>query len=217
MTFWRVLRERPQDLIRACALTPHSHAEHLATFGDDDPADEMETARQVWIRLTQGRGGTLRRTGWRHYIDPCGSATSMPRRLNASIDRLAAAAERLHEVSLECRPALDLVEKYGRGREVLLYVDPPYLGTTRAWSNYRVEMKTEDSHRELASALADCKATVVLSGYHSPLYAELFDGWHRYEQASMTGNAKAAKDRTEVLWSNAPLGEQFDLFSQQPA
>jgi hypothetical protein len=42
----------------------------------------------------------------------------------------------------------------------------------------------------LAAALADCKATVVLSGYDSPLYLELFDGWHRYEQQSMTGNAR---------------------------
>ena len=137
----------------------------------------------------------------------------MPDRLDASITRLAAAAERLHEVSLECRPALDLIEKYGRGREVLLYVDPPYLGSTRAWSNYRVEMKTEDQHRELAAALDSCKATVVPSGYDSPLYAELFDGWHQYAQASMTGNAKTDKARTEVLWANRPLGDQLAMFA----
>jgi DNA adenine methylase len=212
MTFWRVLRERPQDLIRACALTPHAHAEHAAAF-TEEPGDDLEIARRVWVRLTQGRGGTLRRTGWRHYIDPCGSGTSMPDRLDASVTRLAAAAERLHEVSLECRPALDLIGKYGRGREVLLYVDPPYLGSTRAWSNYRVEMKGEDAHRELAAALVDCRATVVLSGYDSPLYAELYDGWHRYATAAMTGNAKADKSRIEVLWANRPLGDQLDLFA----
>ena len=31
--------------------------------------DELEHARRVWVRLTQGRAGTLRRTGWRHYQD----------------------------------------------------------------------------------------------------------------------------------------------------
>ncbi|MFD4596783.1 DNA adenine methylase [Streptomyces sp. NPDC058464] len=217
MTFWRVLRERPQDLIRACALTPHAHAEQIAAYADAPDGDDLETARRVWVRLTQGRSGTLRRTGWRHYIDPCGSGTSMPDRLDASVTRLAAAAERLHEVSLECRPALDLIGKYGRGREVLLYVDPPYLGTTRQWSNYRVEMKGEQEHRELAAALGDCRATVVLSGYHSPLYDELYDGWHRYETSTATGNAKGDKARTEVLWANQPLGDQLGLFDQHTA
>lgn len=28
MTFWRVLRERPDELIRVCALTPHSRVEY---------------------------------------------------------------------------------------------------------------------------------------------------------------------------------------------
>ncbi|MGW0131929.1 DNA adenine methylase [Streptomyces sp. NPDC003299] len=210
MTFWRVLRDRPAELVRACALTPHSRAELAETF---EPAtDELELARRIWSRLAQGRSGTLRNTGWRHYIDPAGSGTSMPGYLGAYVDRLAASAERLHAVSLESLPALTLIGKYGAHPDVLLYVDPPYLGTTRPWSNYRVEMKSEGEHRELAAALADCKAAVVLSGYDSPLYAELYDGWHRYEQAAMTGNAKSGKTRTEVLWANRPLGGQAGLF-----
>jgi DNA adenine methylase len=78
-------------------------------------------------------------------------------------------------------------------------------------------MKTEAEHRELAAVLADCTATVVLSGYHSPVYLDLYDGWHRYEQASMTGNAKTAKTRVEVLWANRPLGVHLDLFTDLPA
>lgn len=215
MTFWRVLRDRPAELLRACFLTPHSRAELAATW--DPTTDELELARRIWCRLAQGRSGTLRNTGWRHYIDPAGSSTSMPGYLEAYANRLAAAAERLHGVSLEALPALDLIARYGARSNVLLYVDPPYLGTTRGrGNNYRCEMKTADEHRELAAALADCKATVVLSDYDSPLYLELFDGWHRYEQAAMTGNAKVNKGRTEVLWSNRELDAangQYDLFS----
>jgi DNA adenine methylase len=216
MTFWRVLRDRPDDLLRACMLTPHGRAELAATW--DPTADELELARRIWCRLAQGRSGTLRNTGWRHYIDPAGSSTSMPGYLEAYANRLAAAAERLHTVSLEALPALEVIGRYGSRPGVLLYVDPPYLGTTRGWgNNYRVEMKTADEHRELAAALADCKATVVLSGYDSPLYLELYDGWHRYSQASMTGNAKTDKARTEVLWANQPLGDQLDLFAAETA
>ncbi|MGS2588056.1 DNA adenine methylase [Streptomyces hebeiensis] len=212
MTFWRVLRDRPTELVRACALTPHSRAELTATWEPTD--DELELARRIWCRLAQGRSGTLRNTGWRHYIDPAGSVTSMPGYLEAYVSRLATAAERLHRVSLEYLPALTLIGKYGAQPDVLLYVDPPYLGTARGWgNNYRCEMKTEAEHRELAAALADCAAAVVLSGYDSPLYAELYDGWHRYTRRTMTGNATAAKNRTEVLWANRRLGNQLDLLS----
>ncbi|MFF7142308.1 DNA adenine methylase [Streptomyces nodosus] len=211
MTFWRVLRDRPTELIRACALTPHGRAELTATWDPTD--DELELARRIWCRLAQGRSGTLRNTGWRYYINPAGSVTSMPGYLEAYVDRLAAAAERLHAVSLENLPALDLIAKYGQQPKVLLYVDPPYLGSTRGWGrNYRHEMKTDSEHRELAAALTDSRAAVVLSGYNSPLYDELYDGWHRYEQPTMTGNAKTDKARTEVLWSNQPLGDQMHLF-----
>ncbi|MFJ8603421.1 DNA adenine methylase [Streptomyces shenzhenensis] len=218
MTFWRVLRNQPESLMRVCALTPHSRAEQLAAYGPLDGEDDTEVARRVWVRLTQGRSGMLRRTGWRHHVHPAGSATSMPGYLEAYVDRMAAVAERLHAVSLECLPALDLIAKYGSHRSVLLYVDPPYLGSTRGWGRqYQHEMKTDDEHRALAGALTDCHAAVVLSGYHSPLYDELYEGWHRYEQAAMTGNAKTAKGRTEVLWANRRLGQQLGLFDHRTA
>lgn len=215
MTFWRVLRDQPTDLIRACALTPHSRAELLAAR---EPAhDDLETARRIWVRLTQSQGGALRKAGWRCYINPDGTYISMPGNLTAYVDRMAAVVERLHRVSLESMPALDLITKYGAQPKVLLYVDPPYLGDARAnGSRYRHEMKSPDEHRELADALAACRATVVLSGYHSPLYDELYDGWHVYETSTTTGNG-SDRNRTEVLWANRPLGDQLDLFAAASA
>lgn len=211
VTFWRVLRDRPEDLARVCALTPHARAEH-ATAYDLDVEDDLERARRVWVCLTQGRGNTVRLTGWRHFQDPGRRGpTSMPDYLGAYVERQRAAAGRLAHVSLECRPALDVVEDYGKHPDgVLLYVDPPYLGSTRSSRQYLVEMPHDHEHRELAAALTDCKATVVLSGYHSPLYDELYAGWHVTEFDAYTGQGNhttAGTDRrTEVLWSNRPLG-----------
>jgi DNA adenine methylase len=221
VNFWRVLRDRPQDLERACALTPHSRAEHLAAF-DLDGIDELELARRVWVRLTQGRGGHLHRgTGWRFYRDPRGSSASMPEYLAGYTSRIAPAARRLAAVSLECRPALELVERYGQHPACLIYADPPYLRSTRTWTNghaYGHEMFTDAAHRELAGALAAAAAAVVLSGYASPLYEELYDGWHRAEISAFTGNAARNRDRIEVLWSNRPFpavqGELADFAPQ---
>lgn len=216
MTFWRVLRDQPEELARVCALTPHSRAEHQAAM-PLDATDDLELARQVYIRLTQGRNGVLRKSGsgWRYFVKPIG-ATSMPDYLTSYFTRLAPAAERLQHVSLESLPALEIIAKYGAEPDALLYVDPPYLGETRqrTWDGYEHEMRAETDHRELAEALHASKAAVVLSGYPSALYdRELYAGWDRHTIATGTGQAGNWQNRTEVLWSNRPLGVQgsFDF------
>jgi DNA adenine methylase len=205
VTFWRVLRERGEELERACSLTPHSRHEYSLSSGDL-PLDDLERARLIWVRLTQGRSHSMKAAGWTYSR----TVYPMAQRIHSAAARVSAAAERLKNVTLECRDAVDLIRDYGAEPTVCLYVDPPYLGSTRA-TNYRVEMLDDDAHRTFADALNGCKASVVLSGYDSPLYAELFDGWHRLDIAAPT-TLSGDTDRIEVLWSNRPLGEP-DLFS----
>ena len=208
VNFWRVLRDRPSEFIRACSLTPHSRAEYDAAYVGTE--DELERARRTWVTISQGRAGTLKRTGWRYAIDPEGRVGSVPGDLRSYVSRMEAIVQRLSCVTLECRPALELVEAYGASGNVLLYVDPPYLGSLRSL-NYQYEMPTEADHRELADALHRCQATVVLSGYQSPLYADLYGAWHVAEIGAFTGNG-ADGARTEVVWSNRPFpqGSLFD-------
>lgn len=217
MTFWRVLRNRPDDLARVCALTPHSRAEHQLAYDLED-LDELETARRVWVALSQGRSGTRRRTGWRFYRDPRATSSSMPRYLAGYCTRIVEDAGRIAGVSLEARDALEVIRDYGQHDGVLIYADPPYLASTRGWgANYAHEMRTEGEHRALAEALHSCRAAVVLSGYHSPLYDELYAEWHRTERAAWTGNGiregrtKVDGERTEVLWSNRDLTREMRL------
>jgi DNA adenine methylase len=222
VTFWRVLRDRTAELERVCALTPHSRGEYLAALDTTaDPLDdELETARRVWVRLTQGRGGTQRRTGWRNYVAPRGSSIGMPGYLEAYVDRMATVAARLAHVSLEARPALELIEQFGRvDRGVLLYVDPPYLGSTRSGRNYLVEMSSEEEHLELCRALRRARSAVVLSGYDSELYAAELAGWHRITfHATTNGDASGARSaRTEVVWSNRPLDVPPALWEDERA
>jgi DNA adenine methylase len=215
VTFWRVLRERPEDLERVCALTPHARAAYADVLESSPVTDELEVARRVWVRLTQGRGGQLRRTtGWRYFKDPHGSNVSMPGYLEAYRARLAPCLDRLAQVSLECRPGLEVIAEYGQHDETLLYVDPPYLGETRNWGNqYRHEMRDESEHRDLAEALRAARAAVVLSGYPSALYDELYAGWDCVSMATRTTQGGEDSARTEVLWSNRPLGIQPALFA----
>ncbi|WP_237146493.1 DNA adenine methylase [Mycobacteroides abscessus] len=213
MTFWRVLREQPDELIRVCALTPHSRGEYLeARAADLGRLNDIEVARLVWLQIAQGRGGTMRQTGWRMFVNPNGSSIPMGDYLEAYVNRMAAAAQRLHHVSLECRPGIEVIEQYGSDPGCCLYVDPPYLGDVRraTGNGYRIEMREPELHVELLESLLRCRASVVLSGYDSELYSEALVGWDRTE---MTATSQGGTDvtRTEVLWVNCPISQQLSL------
>ncbi|MBN7314765.1 DNA adenine methylase [Mycobacteroides abscessus] len=211
MTFWKVLRDSPEELARVCMLTPHSRVErNLAKHIPSDVTD-LERARLVWSALVQGRTGTLANTGWRHT-----KSSVDGRMLRGYVRRIETVAERIRDVSLECRPAVEIIEKYGSSDDNLVYADPPYLGSTRR-HNYKVEMTGEKAHRELGEALRGCRATVVLSGYHSPLYDALYGDWFRVELAAQTSQGSLQGiERTEVLWSNRELKtRQDDAVSSQ--
>lgn len=212
MLFWRMLRDRPEEFIRVCALTPHSRAGHQEAY--EPAADDLERARRYWVRITQGRGGTALRTGWRHYVKPAGP-TSFPAYLDAYVERMHAVAARLRRVSLECQPAEKIIQRYGRHPQVALYVDPPYLGSARSTPGdprertrrYAHEMHDPQAHEALAKLLLECEASVLLSAYRSPLYDSLYAGWHTVEFQTGTGQSARGEwsRRTEVIYSNRPL------------
>jgi DNA adenine methylase len=199
--FWRVLRDRPAELARLCALTPHSRAEHAAA---GQPVDnELEQARRVWVQLIQGRSGGLRPTGWKRFLSPAGPNLSMPGYLSRYTARMPAATARLAGVSLECRPALEVIADYGAHPDTLLYIDPPYLRSAGdTGSPYRQRMHTETDHRRLADALRACRARVLISGYPSPLYDRLYTGWHHTTLAASTGRGTGPLGRRECIWTN---------------
>lgn len=89
VTFWRVLRERPDELARACQLTPHSRAEWEDCKDVEASTDDLETARRLWVRLSQSRTGRLVRAGWRHYVSPGAVSTAFPSYLDGYVDRTA--------------------------------------------------------------------------------------------------------------------------------
>ncbi len=197
VTFWRVLREQTDELVEVCNATPHSYAEIRLSWVREG-LDDLERARRVWVLLTQGRSSNWKKTGWRFYLNPNGTSSSMGQYIRSYKARLVPAAERLMNVSLECRPALDVIADYGQHEANLLYVDPPYLGSTRNSVGYADEMTSEDDHLALLAALRETKARVLLSGYDSELYDDGLPGWTKHNIGSRTQGA----DRSEAVWMN---------------
>ena len=130
-------------------------------------------------------------------------------------------AARLLSVTIEHRPALEVIDAYD-AVDGTMYVDPPYVVTTRSAmhrrpnGDYRCEFATEDEHRQLAEALHRARATIILSGYDSELYDELYADWHRVERRVLlrTSNGRSSENyrAIEVVWSNQRIADgQLDL------
>ena len=121
-------------------------------------------------------------------------------------ERLTEAAERLRGVQIECRPAVEVIQRFNYSN-VLIYADPPYLLGTRHGKQYRKEM-TDKDHEELLEALKDHKGPAIVSGYDSELYRETLKSWHREENFSRTQGGRKTK---EILWMNFEPIKQLKL------
>ncbi|GAB3201793.1 DNA adenine methylase [Nocardioides hungaricus] len=220
VTFYRVLRDRPDELERVCRLTPYSREEFARADLAEGGLSDLERARRWWVRTNQSFAHTgSTRTGWSTSIK---RGSNNARSVLNRIDRFAAAVHRLGTVTLESMDAVEMIERYSVADGVI-YADPPYLVSTRSTmtkrpsGDYVHEFASEDDHRRLAEALRASRATVLLSGYHSPLYDELYCDWYRTERTVLrrTSNGRSASQvhTVEVIWSNRAVDTQvaFDF------
>jgi DNA adenine methylase len=73
----------------------------------------------------------------------------------------------------------------------------------------------QKNHRELASVMAELQGMVILSGYPSALYRELYGDWECLQRKTL---AEGARPRMECLWFNAAAWErrpQVRMFAMQ--
>lgn len=111
------------------------------------------------------------------------------------------AAERLKQVQIECMPATDLIRRFDY-ENVFMYIDPPYVLSTRTGKQYKHEMSDKD-HMELLDTLLNSKAKIMLSGYAHSLYNEKLKEWKRVELKNQSTSGRVT---TEIIWMNYRIG-----------
>lgn len=212
VTFYRVLREDPRELERVCRLTPYARDEFALADLQTDDIDDLERARRWWVRTNQSfaHTGTVA-TGWSTSIM---RGSNNARSVLNRIDRFAAAAERLATVTIENKDAVELIRSHAVP-DAVIYADPPYLLSTRSamkrrpGGDYVHEFASDEQHRALADALNESPATVLLSGYPSDLYEDLYAGWSRVDRRvlrrSSNGRSATQVHAIESVWCNRPL------------
>jgi DNA adenine methylase len=196
---FRVLRNREQaeELARLCLLTPFAHEEYRLAYEPCD--DPVERARRMIFRSFAGHGSdsvTRPHAGFRGHKNKETGVTAAQEWLNYP-SSVFAFMERLQGVCIEQREAISLVPVWDRP-DTLFYADPPYVRSTRSSKSvmYTCEMK-DDDHRKLAEVLHWVKGMVIVSGYRSELYDEIYNGWRCILKSHRAQNNKKT---VECLW-----------------
>jgi DNA adenine methylase len=210
---FEVIRDDPERLASDIFLTPYSRDAYDAAY-ELRPADRYQKAAYFMARCIMGHGSRTsgERTGFRLDIHGRESRESRERpyasrHWNELPELIRQCAERLKRVQIENRPALSVMERFDFP-DVLMYIDPPYVLSTRYGPVYRHEMDDSD-HIELLEFLRVSKAQIMISGYESELYDNMLRSWHKEYHKSRDQINHGA--RLDVLWMNFEPSAQIRM------
>lgn len=198
VNLFQVIREKRDELIEAVVYTPYARQEYNLAFPENsDELSDIERAKNFLIRSGMGHGFRLcEKCGWKKDVYGREAAYAV-RYWNDLPEVITHIALRLKMVQIEHKPAVDLIKAFNHDN-VLIYLDPPYVLSTRSRKQYRHEMSDQD-HVELLETSLEHKGYVMLSGYDSDLYNDYLKGWRKISTPSRAENSLP---RTEVLWMN---------------
>lgn len=206
IAWWAAVRDHPQEFARIVDATPWSRAEFaraVEIVQGQPSGDVLRDAHAAHIVITQGiTHGTRATPGeWASRYAGPGAPASAKR------EPIQALGARIRAVQLECRDALEILERTAKRARILIYCDPPYPTTaTKPYEN----VPDVDA---LADVLRAQKGRVAISGTGAEWDCL---GWRRVQLETSTGFANHTRGesakRTEVIWLNyeAPGGGFFD-------
>ncbi|MBX3082917.1 MAG: DNA adenine methylase [Anaerolineae bacterium] len=216
INFFTQLRTNTEALIRAIWCTPYAR-EELRLARSREQCDPLEQARRFYVRQWQSFGSCVGKssTGWRFQIGAGDSRASATKLWNET-EHLWTVAARLKLVQIECDDAFKVIQRFDSPQTVF-YLDPPYVHSTRYHNStdkgYAHEMN-DDDHRRLSVLVKSVQGMVLLSGYQSELYDELFEDWHcvKHEAKNIRG-----QQEIECLWlsPNATAMHHLPMFQEK--
>ena len=194
------IREDPEHLAAIVAATPYSREMYNRSFDDvvDDSLGKFQRSAAFLTSCWQMYGFRVNRykPGWKNDVQgrermyALWSWYKLP-------ESIITVAERLRQVQMENRPALEVIGRFD-SENVFMYLDPPYVLNTRNGKQYAFEMSDAD-HAKLLEAICNTSAKVMISGYENALYEEFLAGWKKvvFPSKSAYGGKRA-----EVIWMN---------------
>lgn len=208
VTFFRVLRNAPDELIEFLELLPYSRSEYerIATvWFDDNDRPDNEVKRAAWFYYLRHANfsGKLTKAG---FSTSCRTDDNRAGRYNTNIHNLKSFAKRFAGVTIERLDYSELVDRYD-SKTTVFYFDPPYLEVGDEYYGHDGLF----DHAEFVRLLGEIEGRWLVS------YNELPDGLSEYTVATRdtryTMSSEGHEYKTERLVMNYDPSK-ITLFSQ---
>lgn len=200
------IKKDPERLAYEIYYTPYAREVYEKAFSAV-PEDSFGKAVNFYIRLNMGHGFRTNgeKVGWKNDVQGRERAYASQDWCNLP-EKIIQAAERLRGVQIECRPAVDVIERFNHPK-VLVYNDPPYVLGTRHGKQYRYELD-DKGQNDLLDVLLAHKGPVIISGYDNNLYNDRLQGWYK---EYTTCYSQVCSKKQEVIWMNYEPVKQMNL------
>lgn len=219
ITFFRVVKEKPEELIASFEWELVSRAE-FERLADLEPSQltDIQRAHRFYYLIMAGWGGEFHYSRFQTSIQDGGHGNRLFGALQTLRQRLAPVYERLRTVIIENLDWQECFDRYDRPG-VVMYIDPPY---PENGCNYKYNMREKASHELLASRLRAARSRWIVSSYDTPFIRTLFEDYHIIPVQSASGmsaekNGNRRVMNKEVLIMNyAPTNHLFLLGDMHP-
>lgn len=204
INLFKVMRDDPDELLRRIYFTPFARAEINSLITDfNDITCPIERARRFYVRSQLGYGANGSQNnhkgfGSEYKIQP--SNFYRVDNWNLKFRKFADIVQKLREIQIENRDVFDLIDRVN-SPDVILYIDPPYLFSTRSSRKRYTHEWDEAMHIRLAEKVSNARCFVANSGYDSDLYNDLYKVFHKTTGKLQRVSVKKKLNR-EILWSN---------------
>jgi len=196
VSFFRVVKEKPEELIKSFELELVSRAEfdRLAEL-DTSKLTDVQRAHRFYYLIMAGWGGELNYPRFQTSTMDGGHGNRLIGALKGLRERLQPIHDRLRTVIIENLPWEACIDRYDRDN-VVMYVDPPYPGNG---CNYFHNMRDWNDHERLAKRLKESTCKWVVSSYDKEEIRNLFKGAYISVVQSASGMSIKKNDNTRVL------------------
>lgn len=196
ITFFRVVKEKPEELIASFEweLVARAEFERLAAL-DPKQLTDVQRAHRFYYLIMAGWGGELNYPRFQTSITDGGHGNRLFGALQTLRQRIMPVYERLQTVIIENLDWKECIDRYDRPGAVM-YIDPPY---PENGCNYLYNMREKDAHELLAARLNATQCQWVLSSYDKPFIHELFKDKPIIPVQSASGMKKEKQGKTRVL------------------
>ncbi|MEA4912413.1 MAG: DNA adenine methylase [Oscillospiraceae bacterium] len=205
VTLFRVVREKPRELIDALRLVLNARADFELvrdTLKSKEVADEVRRAAMFFQLVKQS------------YASDCDSFACQPNDVSRSFPAILQAHRRLRSVVIENRDFEKLIGQYDRPVS-FFYCDPPYFGTEGYYTGF-----APADHRRLHDCLMRIEGKFLLSYNDCAFIRELYSEPRLHiESVSRLDNIKqrfdAGAQYAELLIANYDMTERQRLLPKQ--